>query len=166
TRMPHVLVAGATGAGKSVCLNSIITGLLFQHDPRTLQLVLVDPKMVELSMYNGIPHLVMPVVTEAKKAARALRWAVGEMEKRYKLLAQVGARNINTYNERVAGGQVAPAEGWGKAAERAGGPAEGGDKPPEGLGYVVVLVDGFADLMLQVPGEVEEPIARLAQMAR
>jgi S-DNA-T family DNA segregation ATPase FtsK/SpoIIIE len=152
TRMPHVLVAGATGAGKSVCLNAIITGLLFQHDPRTLQIVLVDPKMVELSMYNGIPHLVMPVVTEAKKAARALRWAVGEMEKRYKLLAQVGARNINTYNDRVSGGKLPPAEGE--------------EKPPERLSYVVVVVDEFADLMVQVPGEVEEPIARLAQMAR
>ncbi|HXS81115.1 MAG TPA: DNA translocase FtsK 4TM domain-containing protein, partial [Methylomirabilota bacterium] len=152
TRMPHVLVAGATGAGKSVCLNSVITGLLFQHDPRTLQIVLVDPKMVELSMYNGIPHLVMPVVTEAKKAARALRWAVGEMEKRYKLLAQVGARNINTYNDRVSGGKLPPAEGE--------------EKPPERLSYVVVVVDEFADLMVQVPGEVEEPIARLAQMAR
>ncbi len=152
TRMPHVLVAGATGAGKSVCLNSIITGLLFQHDPSTLQLVMVDPKMVELSMYNGIPHLVMPVVTEAKKAARALRWAVGEMEKRYKLLALVGARNINTYNERIASGKLSPAEGE--------------EKPPERLSYVVVVVDEFADLMVQVPGEVEEPIARLAQMAR
>ena len=152
TRMPHLLVAGATGAGKSVCLNSIITGLLFQHDPTTLQMVMVDPKMVELSMYNGIPHLAMPVVTEAKKAARALRWAVGEMEKRYKLLAQVGARNINTYNERVATGKLPPAEGQ--------------DKPPQRLSYVVVIVDEFADLMVQVPGEVEEPIARLAQMAR
>jgi S-DNA-T family DNA segregation ATPase FtsK/SpoIIIE len=152
TRMPHVLVAGATGAGKSVCLNAVITGLLFQHGPSTLQIVLVDPKMVELSMYNGIPHLVMPVVTEAKKAARALRWAVGEMEKRYKLLAQVGARNINTYNDRVAGGKLLPAEGE--------------EKPPERLSYVVVVVDEFADLMVQVPGEVEEPIARLAQMAR
>ena len=152
TRMPHLLVAGATGAGKSVCLNSVITGLLFQHDPSTLQLVMVDPKMVELSMYNGIPHLAMPVVTEAKKAARALRWAVGEMEKRYKLLALVGARNINTYNERVATGKLKPAEGE--------------DKPPQRLSYVVVIVDEFADLMVQVPGEVEEPIARLAQMAR
>ncbi len=152
TRMPHVLVAGATGAGKSVCLNSIITGLLFQHDPSTLQIVMVDPKMVELSMYNGIPHLVMPVVTEAKKAARALRWAVGEMEKRYKLLAEVGARNINTYNERVSSGKLKPAN------------IE--EKGPDRLSYVVVIVDEFADLMVQVPGEVEEPIARLAQMAR
>jgi S-DNA-T family DNA segregation ATPase FtsK/SpoIIIE len=152
TRMPHVLVAGATGAGKSVCLNAIITGLLYQHDPRTLQVVMVDPKMVELAMYNGVPHLVMPVVTEAKKAARALRWAVGEMEKRYKLLAQVGARNITTYNERIASGKVPK--------------PEGDEKPPERLSYVVVIVDEFADLMVQVPGEVEEPIARLAQMAR
>lgn len=153
TRMPHVLVAGATGAGKSVCLNSIITGLLFQHDPSTLQMVMVDPKMVELSMYNGIPHLAMPVVTEAKKAAKALRWAVGEMEKRYKLLSEVGARNINTYNERVASGKLKPA-------------AESEEKAPERLSYVMVIVDEFADLMVQVPGEVEEPIARLAQMAR
>ena len=152
TRMPHVLVAGATGAGKSVCLNAIITGLLYQHDPTTLRIVMVDPKMVELSMYNGIPHLVLPVVTEAKKAARALRWAVGEMEKRYKLLAQVGARNITTYNERVANGKMPK--------------VEGDEKPPERLSYVVVIVDEFADLMVQVPGEVEEPIARLAQMAR
>ncbi|HEV2105786.1 MAG TPA: DNA translocase FtsK, partial [Candidatus Eisenbacteria bacterium] len=150
-RMPHVLVAGATGAGKSVCLNSLITGLLFQHDPGTLQLVMVDPKMVELSMYNGIPHLVMPVVTEPKRAARALRWAVGEMEKRYKLLATVGARNIATFNERVAEGRI---------------PAAEGEKPPGRLSYVVVIVDEFADLMVQVPAEVEEPIARLAQMAR
>jgi S-DNA-T family DNA segregation ATPase FtsK/SpoIIIE len=151
-RMPHVLVAGATGAGKSVCLNAIITGLLYQHDPRTLQIVMVDPKMVELAMYDGIPHLAMPVVTDAKRAARALRWAVAEMEKRYKLLAQVGARNINTYNERVASGKLPPAEGE--------------EKPPARLSYVVVIVDEFADLMVQVPAEIEEPIARLAQMAR
>ncbi len=152
TRMPHVLIAGSTGAGKSVCLNTVITGLLFQHAPESLQLVMIDPKMVELSMYNGVPHLVMPVVTEPKKASRALRWAVGEMEKRYKLLASCGARNINTYNERIAEGKV-PA-------------AEGADKPPERLGYVVVIVDELADLMLTAPAEIEEPIARLAQMAR
>jgi len=151
-RMPHLLVAGATGAGKSVCLNALITGLLYQHDPLTLQMVMVDPKMVELSPYNGIPHLVMPVVTEVKKAARALRWAVAEMEKRYKLLALAGARNITTYNERVAEGKVPP--------------LEGDIAPPSRLGYLVVIVDEFADLMVQVPGEVEEPIARLAQMAR
>ena len=152
TRMPHVLIAGSTGAGKSVCLNTVITGLLYQHSPASLQLVMIDPKMVELSMFNGIPHLVMPVVTDSKKASRALRWAVGEMEKRYKLLAAVGARNINTYNERVAEGKVPV--------------AEGSEKPPERLGYVVVIVDELADLMLTAPAEIEEPIARLAQMAR
>ncbi|MFN8586584.1 MAG: DNA translocase FtsK 4TM domain-containing protein [Candidatus Eisenbacteria bacterium] len=152
TKMPHVLIAGSTGAGKSVCLNTIITGLLFQHDPSSLQLVMIDPKMVELSMYNGIPHLTLPVVTDSKKASRALRWAVGEMEKRYKLLASVGARNINTYNERIAEGKVPP--------------SDGSDKVPERLGYVVVIVDELADLMLTAPAEIEEPIARLAQMAR
>jgi len=152
TKMPHVLIAGSTGAGKSVCLNTIITGLLFQHDPAALQMVMIDPKMVELSMFNGIPHLVMPVVTDSKKASRALRWAVGEMEKRYKLLASCGARNITTFNERVADGKV-PAP-------------EGTEKVPERLGYVVVIVDELADLMLTAPAEIEEPIARLAQMAR
>jgi len=119
------------------------------------ELVTVAPDTDREEVARLVSHydyLAMPVVTEAKKAARALRWAVGEMEKRYKLLAQVGARNINTYNERVASGKLPPAEGE--------------DKPPRRLGYVVVVVDEFADLMVQVPAEVEEPIARLAQMAR
>jgi len=152
TKMPHLLVAGATGSGKSVCLNAIITGLLFQHGPETLQMVMVDPKMLELSAYNGIPHLVMPVVTEAKRASRALRWAVSEMEKRYKLMATCGARNIAAYNEKVAAG-LAPT-------------APGADVPPDRLSFVVVVVDELADLMLTAPAEIEEPIARLAQMAR
>ena len=151
-RMPHVLVAGATGSGKSVCLNAIITGLLFQHGPDTLRLVMIDPKMLELSAYNGIPHLVMPVVTEAKKASRALRWGVSEMEKRYKLMATCGARNIQAYNEKVAGGLVPT--------------APGAEAKPERLSYVVVVIDELADLMLTAPAEIEEPIARLAQMAR
>ena len=152
TKMPHVLVAGATGSGKSVCLNAIITGLLFQHGPETLRMVMVDPKMLELSAYNGIPHLVMPVVTESKKASRALRWAVSEMEKRYKLMATCGARNIAGYNEKVAAG-LAPT-------------APGVEAPPDRLSYVVVVIDELADLMLTAPAEIEEPIARLAQMAR
>jgi S-DNA-T family DNA segregation ATPase FtsK/SpoIIIE len=157
TKMPHLLVAGATGSGKSVCLNAIITGLLFQHEPRTLQLVMIDPKMLELSAYNGIPHLVMPVVTEAKRASRALRWAVSEMEKRYKLMATCGARNIAAYNDKVAAGQVptAPALPDGRPVAA-----------PERLSYVVVVIDELADLMLTAPAEIEEPIARLAQMAR
>ena len=152
TKMPHLLVAGATGSGKSVCLNAIITGLLFQHGPSTLQLVMVDPKMLELSAYNGIPHLVMPVVTESRKASRALRWAVSEMEKRYKLMATCGARNIAAYNDKVASGE-APT-------------APGAETPPDRLSYVVVVIDELADLMLTAPQEIEEPIARLAQMAR
>ena len=157
TRMPHVLVAGATGSGKSVSLNAIITGLLFQHGPKSLQMVMIDPKMLELSVYNGIPHLVMPVVTEAKRASRALRWAVSEMEKRYKLMATCGARNIAGYNERVTAGQVPSGP-----AQPDGTPAA----PAERLSYVVVFIDELADLMLTVPQEIEEPIARLAQMAR
>ncbi len=152
TKMPHVLVAGATGSGKSVCLNAIITGLLFQHGPDTLQMVMVDPKMLELSAYNGIPHLTLPVVTESKRASRALRWAVGEMEKRYKLMATTGARNIAAYNDKIEKGQVPP--------------PEDGSPPPSRLSYVVVVVDELADLMLTAPAEIEEPIARLAQMAR
>jgi S-DNA-T family DNA segregation ATPase FtsK/SpoIIIE len=156
TKMPHLLVAGATGSGKSVCLNAVITGLLFQHSPETLRMVMVDPKMLELSAYNGIPHLVMPVVTEAKRASRALRWAVSEMEKRYKLMATCGARNIAAYNDKVAAGQVPAAPPVG----------DGESPPPERLSYVVVVVDELADLMLTAPAEIEEPIARLAQMAR
>ena len=152
TQMPHLLVAGATGSGKSVCLNGIITGLLFQHDPRTLQLIMIDPKMLELSAYNGIPHLVMPVITQPKRAAGALGWAVREMEKRYKLMAVCGARNITTYNDKVRAGQV-------PVTDDAPG-------PPTPLGYLVVVIDELADLMLTVPAEIEEPIARLAQMAR
>jgi S-DNA-T family DNA segregation ATPase FtsK/SpoIIIE len=147
-----VLVAGSTGAGKSVCLNSIITGLLFQHDPSSLQFVMIDPKMVELSMFNGVPHLVWPVVTDAKVASKTLRKMVGEMETRYKLLASCGARNIDTYNERVAEGKLPV--------------PENGARPPQRLGYVVIIIDELADLMLTAPAEIEEPIARLAQMAR
>ncbi len=156
TRMPHVLVAGATGSGKSVCLNAVITGLLFQHGPETLQLVMIDPKMLELSAYNGIPHLVMPVITEPKKASRALRWAVAEMEKRYKLMALCGARNIQGYNDKVAQGLVPASPGI----------AGGEGRPPERLSFMVVVIDELADLMLTAPTEIEEPIARLAQMAR
>ena len=151
TKMPHVLVAGATGSGKSVCLNAVITGLLYQHGPETLQMVMVDPKMLELSAYNGIPHLVMPVVTEPKRASRALRWGVAEMEKRYKLMAATGARNIAAYNEKVAKGDL---------------PVVEGEAPPARLSFVVIVIDELADLMLTAPAEIEEPIARLAQMAR
>ena len=151
TKMPHVLVAGATGAGKSVYLNVLVTSLLYTHGPDTLRFVMIDPKMLELTGYNGIPHLLMPVVTDAKRASRALRWTVGEMEGRYKLLAGTGARNIEGFNGKLAG----PNPPTGPEGEKL-----------EALPYIVVLVDELADLMLTAPVEIEEPIARLAQMAR
>jgi S-DNA-T family DNA segregation ATPase FtsK/SpoIIIE len=150
-KMPHVLVAGTTGSGKSVYLNVLVTSLLYGHGPDTLKFVMVDPKMLELTGYNGIPHLLMPVVTDAKRASRALRWTVGEMERRYKLLAGTGARNIDGFNSKLAGPNP-PTDPEGGALEQ--------------LPYIVVLVDELADLMLTAPLEIEEPIARLAQMAR
>jgi S-DNA-T family DNA segregation ATPase FtsK/SpoIIIE len=138
--MPHLLVAGSTGSGKSVLINVLIASLLFRASPDMLQLLLVDPKVVELSAFNGIPHLVAPVVTDPKKASRALRWAVQEMERRYQVLATRGVRDIRRYN------------------------ADPGDDGP--LPYIVVVIDELADLMMVAPVEVEESIARLAQMAR
>jgi S-DNA-T family DNA segregation ATPase FtsK/SpoIIIE len=151
TTMPHLLVAGATGSGKSVYLNVLIASLLFEKGPDDLRLLMIDPKMIELTAYNGIPHLLMPVVTEAKRAARSLRWAVGEMERRYKQLAASGARNIDGFNKKVAGPSP---------------PADEDGKPFEPLPYIVILIDELADLMLTMPVEMEEPIGRLAQMAR
>ncbi len=141
-RMPHLLIAGATGSGKSVCINSIIVGLLLSHTPDSLRLLMVDPKMVELSVYNGVPHLLSPVVTEVDKAAGVLFWAVKEMERRYGLFAKSGARDLIRYNEFLT---------------------KKGEKP---LPYIVVVVDEMADLMMAAPEEVEKHICRLAQMAR
>jgi S-DNA-T family DNA segregation ATPase FtsK/SpoIIIE len=140
--MPHLLIAGATGSGKSVCINSIITCLLLTHTPESLRLLMVDPKMVELSVYNGAPHLLSPVVTDVDKAASVLYWAVKEMERRYALFNKAGARDLTRYNEYLA-----------KRGEKA-------------LPYIVVIVDEMADLMMAAPEEVEKHICRLAQMAR
>jgi len=138
-KLPHLLIAGATGSGKSVCLNSIIASLLFKAGPDEVKLLMIDPKRVELAVYEGIPHLFCPVVTSPKKAATALRWMVGEMENRYKLFAAAGVRNIETYNQLT-------------------------DEEP--LPLMVVIIDELADLMLVAAGEVEEAVCRLAQMAR
>ena len=141
-RMPHMLVAGATGSGKSVCINAIITSLLLTHTPDTLRLLMIDPKRVELTVYNGIPHLIAPVVVDVERAVPVLQWATKEMERRYKLFAKAGARNIETYNDKLA--------------------ARGEPILP----FIVIIVDELADLMLSAPDEVERHICRIAQMAR
>jgi S-DNA-T family DNA segregation ATPase FtsK/SpoIIIE len=148
--MPHLLVAGATGSGKSVCINVILCSLLLRHDPNEVKLLLVDPKMLELNAYKDIPHLLHPVVTDPKEAYKALHWLTGEMERRYRELARASVRNIVGYNKKVAAGEVRDEHG----------------APKDILPYVVVIVDELADLMIQVGGEIETPIARLAQMAR
>lgn len=161
TRMPHLLIAGATGTGKSVCINAILLSLLYRNTPETLRFLLIDPKRIELSTYENIPHLLHPVVTEPKMATRALRWAVQEMELRYKLLADKNVRNIETYN-RVLGNEE----------------SRKGPEPPlkdcsngtvlehHPLPYIVLVIDELADLMMVASREVEEYITRLAQMAR
>ncbi len=186
SKMPHLLVAGATGAGKSVGLNVMLASLLMKRTPDDVRLLMIDPKVVELAVFDGIPHMLLPVVTDMKKASLALRWAVDEMERRYQLFADAGARNITTYNERVdkvLRGELAPeklaprkAEARGAAppqpdlgdedAIRAFVEADQPLPPPTRLPYVVVVVDEFADLMMVAAKDVEAAIARLAQKAR
>jgi DNA segregation ATPase FtsK/SpoIIIE, S-DNA-T family len=188
--MPHLLVAGATGAGKSVSLNTMLLSLLFSARPDEVKLLLIDPKMLEFQTYDGIPHLLRPVITDAKSAARGLGWVVAEMERRYKLLAEAGVRNIETYNRKVAGKQgVLDTESAAKVdqpelpiqflseeerlsagetvvPEGSPGSFTPPPTPPEPLPYIVVMIDELADLMMVAPKEVEDKIARLAQMAR
>ncbi len=168
-KMPHLLIAGATGSGKSVCINAIITSLIYSHPPETLKLLMVDPKMVELSMYKDLPHLGLPVVTNHHKAATVLKWAVWEMERRYKLLHANGARNIGDFNRKVADGK--PLRGPRETLATQAGltkeqPFEDGAYHDGILPYIVLLVDELADLMLTVQGEIETPLAVLAQKAR
>ena len=160
-KMPHLLVAGTTGSGKSVALNAMILSLLYKAEPKQVRLILVDPKMLELSVYQDIPHLLAPVVTDMKQAANALMWCVAEMERRYKLMSWVGVRNLSGFNHKVAD------------AERAGKPLEdpatldsGAPQPLAQLPYIVVVIDELADLMMVVGKRVEELVARLAQKAR
>ncbi len=138
-RMPHVLIAGATGSGKTVCLNSFIASILYRSSPGEVKLILVDPKRVELTQYNGIPHLLTPVIVETEKVISALKWAISEMDRRYKLFAETGVRNIDYYNE-LSGFQALP--------------------------YVVIIIDELADIILFAPAEVEDLVCRIAQMAR
>lgn len=148
-RMPHLLIAGATGSGKSVCINTLIMSILYKARPDEVKLIMIDPKVVELSTYNGIPHLLIPVVTDPKKAAGALNWAVTEMMGRYNRFAELNVRNIEGYNNKID-----------SIAE-----IEGNDKP-EKMSQIVIIVDELADLMMVSPGEVEDAICRLAQLAR
>src|SRR5437762_4072472 len=168
TKMPHLLIAGATGSGKSVCINAIITSLVYAHPPEKLKLLMVDPKMVELSMYSALPHLGLPVVTSHHKAANVLKWAGWEMERRYRLLHANHARNITDFNKKVEA--KAPLKGPRETlATQAGIQKElPFDAPYTGgiLPYIVLIVDELADLMLTVQGEIETPLAVLAQKAR
>ncbi len=151
-KMPHLLIAGATGSGKSVCINTLIMSILYKAHPDDVKLIMIDPKMVELSVYNGIPHLLVPVVTDPKKAAGALNWAVMEMTNRYQAFAQYGVRNLKGYNEKIkeviATDEVDP------------------EKMPQKMPQIVVIVDELADLMMVAHGEVEDAIVRLSQLAR
>ncbi|MGC2485391.1 MAG: DNA translocase FtsK 4TM domain-containing protein [Acidimicrobiales bacterium] len=169
--MPHVLISGATGAGKSSAMNSLITSLVMRATPDQLRLLLIDPKRVEMGQYNDLPHLLSPVVVDPKKAAGALHWAVKEMERRYDLLAESGARDITSYQQMAARGEleVAPSsrEMVADAFERATGlPAEAAPIGPEDLPYIVILVDELNDLMMVAARDVEESVVRIAQMAR
>jgi S-DNA-T family DNA segregation ATPase FtsK/SpoIIIE len=160
--MPHVLIAGATGAGKSVCLNVLVTSLLMRNSPDQVRLILIDPKRVELTHYEGVPHLITPVVTHPKRAAEALNWAVREMELRLETLAQAGMRNLAAYNQAAVDGKLPPLPSAGLDEE--GRPDAERKRPP--LPYVVLVIDELADLMMIAPREVEDAICRIAQMAR
>ncbi|MGI6010928.1 MAG: DNA translocase FtsK 4TM domain-containing protein [Ruminococcus sp.] len=148
-KMPHLLIAGATGSGKSVCINTLIMSILYKAKPEDVKLIMIDPKVVELSVYNGIPHLYIPVVTDPKKAAGALNWAVAEMTDRYNKFAEYNVRDLKGYNAKVAGIQGIEEE-----------------NKPKKLPQIVIIVDELADLMMVAPGEVEDAICRLAQLAR
>src|ERR1039458_4473912 len=180
--MPHILISGATGAGKSSCINSIITSVLMRSTPEQVRLMLIDPKRVELGQYNGLQHLISPVVVDPKKAANALQWAVKEMERRYDLLAENGMRDITGYNLALAAGELAPigppsdkrrvAESTANALG-ADHPAvytddEIDDEPPlpEVLPFILIVVDELNDLMMVAARDVEDSVVRIAQMAR
>ncbi len=142
--MPHVLIAGATGSGKSVCMNSLLAWLLMSRTPDQLRLILVDPKIVEFTAYRDLPHLVVPVITDPKKVGLGLRWAITEMEKRYKLFAKCGVRNIKSFNNRVIA----------KQGDLFGADDEEEEAVPETLPYIVVVIDELADLMMVAQAEI------------
>lgn len=164
-KMPHLLIAGATGSGKSVCINTIIMSILYKARPDEVKLIMVDPKVVELSVYNGIPHLLAPVVTDPKKASGALNWAVAEMTDRYKKFAQMGVRNLKGYNAEIEKMPATAIERVSTAQTQTTSGSQGQEKP-EKMPEIVIIIDELADLMMVAPGEVEDAICRLAQLAR
>jgi S-DNA-T family DNA segregation ATPase FtsK/SpoIIIE len=164
SKMPHLLIAGTTGSGKSVAINVLLMSLLFNFTPRDLRLILVDPKMVELQPYDGIPHLYLPVVTDMKHAASALRWAVDEMERRYQLFSDLNVRDIRSFNRKVD--RIEEQDGAAPEAGAAGDPDPGARTRPEHLPYVVIVIDEFADLMMTSARDVEMAVSRLAAKAR
>lgn len=182
TKMPHLLIAGSTGSGKTVCINSVITSLLYHSSPEDLRFVMVDPKIVEMQVYNSLPHMLVPVVTDPKKVPNALKYLLNEMERRYQLFARMGVRNIAGYNARMAKSRKEAREAEERAAamdadltpeERAAAAAievprdpDTDEIPPAKLPYIVCIVDELADLMMVAPADIETGIARLAQLAR
>jgi S-DNA-T family DNA segregation ATPase FtsK/SpoIIIE len=160
--MPHVLIAGSTGAGKSVCLNVLVTSLLMRNPPDRVRLILIDPKRVELTNYEGVPHLITPVVTHPKRAAEALSWAVREMEMRLETLALAGMRNIAAYNKAAEEGKLPPLP----STELDGDGRPAGEQPRQPMPFIVLVIDELADLMMIAPRDVEDAICRIAQMAR
>ena len=150
-KMPHLLVAGATGSGKSVCINSLILSIIYKASPEEVKFIMIDPKVVELSVYNGIPHLLIPVVTDPKKASGALNWAVAEMTDRYNKFAEYGVRDVDSYNDKIK--RLMPSVGED-------------EEPPKAMPKIIIIIDELADLMMVAPGEVEDAIVRLTQLAR
>ena len=163
TKMPHLLIAGATGSGKSVCINSIVASILYSKSPKDLRLIMVDPKVVELKVFNPLPHMLIPVVTEPKKVPGALKWLLGEMEQRYQIFAKVNVRNITGFNNRK---KDKPAEPTPEQQAELAGVTPDDIEVPDRLPYIVAIIDELADLMMVNPAEIETSIARLAQLAR
>jgi DNA segregation ATPase FtsK/SpoIIIE, S-DNA-T family len=167
SKMPHLLIAGATGSGKSVCINSIVASILYSKSPKDLRLIMVDPKVVELKIFNALPHMLIPVVTEPKKVPAALKWLLGEMEQRYQIFAKANVRNIVGFNNRKKGGKTDAPPPEAQAALTGVDPLANDDiEVPERLPYIVAIIDELADLMMVAPAEIETSIARLAQLAR
>ncbi len=166
TKMPHLLIAGATGSGKSVCINAIVASILYSASPKNVRLIMVDPKVVELKIFNSLPHMLIPVVTEPKKVPAALKWLLGEMEQRYQVFAKVNVRNIVGFNSRKKSDDAKPVEDAQAALTGVDPLATEEIEIPDRLPYIVAIIDELADLMMIAPAEIETSIARLAQLAR